>query len=250
MQLPEYRTRAVNTAAEHENRIHSDEVGARYGFRGGLVPGVNIYGNLTVPVVRHFGEDWLRRGWMRVRFREPFYEQEEVVVESSVQPDGSIRADCGKASGEAGIAKAPQPALPAEAALPRVRAEIWSDGVAAPAVLGSYEKTLSDELAQKLGDPLSCYRTFVHPAELLGLANDILVRNFVLPAWIHVASEVQCFEAALVGRKVCVRGNIRETFERKGHQFLLADVAVISESEEWLMHVSHTAIWKPRPVRE
>ena len=30
---------AYNHATESENKIHSDEVARRYGFRGGLVPG-------------------------------------------------------------------------------------------------------------------------------------------------------------------------------------------------------------------
>ena len=39
-----YTITARNPAAESENRIHADDVARRYGFRGGLVPGVIVYG--------------------------------------------------------------------------------------------------------------------------------------------------------------------------------------------------------------
>src|ERR1022692_568496 len=75
-----YRVRARNTAPDSENRIHDDRTAAAYGFRRGLVPGVTVYGYLTVPVIRRFGVDWLERGGMRVRFEQPVYEDEEIVA--------------------------------------------------------------------------------------------------------------------------------------------------------------------------
>src|SRR5258708_25206724 len=91
-ELDSYSAVAVNTDPDHENRIHSDEVAAKFGFRGGLVPGVNVYGYLTVPVLRHYGKQWVESGWIRVRFREPFYEGGEGMV-NSVLPDGGIQID-------------------------------------------------------------------------------------------------------------------------------------------------------------
>src|ERR1039458_3930376 len=75
-----YRVRARNTTPDSENRIHDDQTAAAHGFRAGLVPGVTVYGYLTVPVIDRFGEDWLARGGMRVRFLQPVYAGEEVVV--------------------------------------------------------------------------------------------------------------------------------------------------------------------------
>jgi acyl dehydratase len=87
--LPLYRVRAVNTAPDSENKIHDDRVAAEYGFRGGLVPGVTVYGYMTVPLVE-FAPEWLERGWMKVRFLEPFYHGDEVIVRAEVADDGSI----------------------------------------------------------------------------------------------------------------------------------------------------------------
>src|SRR5438093_611879 len=78
--LPLYRVRARNTSADSENKIHDDTVAASYGFRGGLVPGVTVYGYMTVPIVARFAHDWLERGSMQVKFHQPFYEGEDVSV--------------------------------------------------------------------------------------------------------------------------------------------------------------------------
>src|ERR1051325_9283515 len=75
-----YRVRARNTAPDSENRIHDYRTAARYGFRGGLVPGITVYGYMTVPVVECFGRAWLERGAMQVKFIQPVYEGDEVIV--------------------------------------------------------------------------------------------------------------------------------------------------------------------------
>src|SRR5258708_3774385 len=84
------RVRAVNTAVDSENRIHDDRIAAAYGFRGGLVPGVTVYGYMTLPVLDHFGEEWLDRGAMSVRFKAPGYDGEEVAIEAHATHDGPL----------------------------------------------------------------------------------------------------------------------------------------------------------------
>jgi len=79
--------KAVNTAADSENKIHDDRVAAQFGFRGGLVPGVTVYGYLAEAALRHFGDEWLERGAMDVRFQQPIYHGEEIEV--SVWEDGA-----------------------------------------------------------------------------------------------------------------------------------------------------------------
>ena len=88
--LPLYRVRAVNTAPDSENKIHDDRVAAQYGFRGGLVPGVTVYGYMTAPIVEHAAE-WLEHGSMQVRFLEPFYDGDAVLVRAEIADDGSIQ---------------------------------------------------------------------------------------------------------------------------------------------------------------
>src|SRR5436190_7743506 len=77
-----YRVRARNTSVESENKIHDDATAASFGFRGGLVPGVTVYAYMTVPLVERFGLDWLVRGSMQVKFHQPFYDGDEVIVKA------------------------------------------------------------------------------------------------------------------------------------------------------------------------
>ena len=60
--LPTYEVRAHNYAVDADNKIHSDDVAAQYGFAGGLVPGVGNYAYLTHPVVEALGRAWLEHG--------------------------------------------------------------------------------------------------------------------------------------------------------------------------------------------
>ena len=50
--LGPYRVEAFNTAKESENKIHDDTIARRFGFEGGLVPGVDVYAYMTHLPVR------------------------------------------------------------------------------------------------------------------------------------------------------------------------------------------------------
>src|SRR5204863_4180564 len=103
------RIKAVNTAVDSENKIHDDRVAAQFGFRGGLVPGVTVYGYLAEAARKHFGEEWLERGAMDVRFQQPVYHGEEIKV--ALREDGAraVVEIAGRASGTAWIGGREQP---------------------------------------------------------------------------------------------------------------------------------------------
>lgn len=82
-----YRVRARNTSLDSENKIHDDAVASSYGFRGALVPGIAVYAYMTVPLVERFGLDWIERGSMQVKFHQPFYDAEEVIVKAGVDAE-------------------------------------------------------------------------------------------------------------------------------------------------------------------
>lgn len=46
--LETYRVEAYNTAKLSENKMHDDTVAKRFGFSGGLVPGVDVMGKSVV----------------------------------------------------------------------------------------------------------------------------------------------------------------------------------------------------------
>ena len=50
--LEDVRVVPKNFSEASDNKMHSDDVAARYGFSGGLVPGVAVYAYMTIPVVK------------------------------------------------------------------------------------------------------------------------------------------------------------------------------------------------------
>ena len=66
--LPDAVVVAKNFASESENRMHADDTAPRYGFKGGLVPGVGTFGYMARPIVDALGRDWLERGAMTAKF--------------------------------------------------------------------------------------------------------------------------------------------------------------------------------------
>src|SRR6476469_6589757 len=92
-----YRVAAHNWATESENKIHDDAVASRYGFKGGLVPGVAVWAYMTHPPAARWGRDWLENGGMTATFRSPVYEGETVSVQ--MDDDGKLSL-CNEAGSE------------------------------------------------------------------------------------------------------------------------------------------------------
>ena len=59
------------------------------------------------------------------------------------------------------------------------------------------------------------------------------------------SSEIRNLASAKDGRHLHVRGKIVDAYERKGHEFVVLDVAVM-EGDRPMSRIRHTAIWKPR----
>jgi hypothetical protein len=240
-QLPVYQTRAINTAPDSENKIHDDRVAAQYGFRGGLVPGVTVYGYMTVPIVASAPE-WLEHGTMQVRFLEPFYDGDEVIVKAEEQDDGSIAVVAERpdgtacAKGTAAIkprpASAPSP-FPEAPLPPADQRPVPSQASLTP---GALVPTVTATLDT------------ADPARLLQFSNDLLVRNFQLGPWIHTASEIQNWSAARPGDVISARGRIHDRFDRKGHEFVVLDVMLIANGDRLVQTVRHTAIYRLRAL--
>ena len=228
-----YRVRARNTAPDSENRIHDDRTAALHGFRAGLVPGVTVYGYLTVPVVDRFGEDWLARGGISVRFLQPVYDGDEVVVELSENEVTASKDGTVCATGEVFWPEGAPPslALYPEQPLPAVRPAASVESLAPGRVLGTLHAALPapDEEA------------------LLTLSNHLLMQNVKLGPWLHTASEIRHFSLAREEDRLSVRGRVAERFERKGHRFVVLDILVVANGERPIEHVRHTAIYALRP---
>jgi acyl dehydratase len=240
--------RAVNTASDSENKIHDDSVAAAYGFRGGLVPGVTVYGYMASAVIDHLGREWLNRGAMDVRFQHPVYEGDDVEVAVEPESDGRIRvfiAD--RATATAWIGDHPHPTTIPYAPLARRKAS--RESLMPGTVLGAWTERL--DLAQStISAPLdSSIDGHAHPAVLLALANRIFVENYELGPWIHVSSEVRKFRAVKDGENIQVHAQIADAYEKKGHEFVVLDAVldgVLGGISDPIEYIRHTAIWRPR----
>src|SRR5687768_12940045 len=87
--LPAYRVQACNLSHASENKIHDDDVAQRFGFRGGLVPGVEVYAYMTHLPVARWGLAWLARGTAECRFLKPVYDGKIAVV-SGTEAGGAL----------------------------------------------------------------------------------------------------------------------------------------------------------------
>src|SRR5262249_13312178 len=83
-----YRVEAFNTAKASENKIHDDAVARRFGFGGGLVPGVDVYAYMAHQPVAHWGRAWLERGAAECRFQKPGYDGDIATVTATKNGGG------------------------------------------------------------------------------------------------------------------------------------------------------------------
>ncbi len=255
-----YQVIARNPAGASENRIHADDEARRHGFHGGLVPGVTVYGYASHALLEALGPEWVAAGCTRMRFLSPCYDGDELTV--SVRGDDFSVSACSPETGErtcavgsASISASGRSELgilsrpPAPAPPPEDRPLASADVLAAGRVLGSLrlptDWVIAADYLEALGESAPVYAAegIVHPGLLLQGANRILTANVVLPAWLHVESAIEHYRAVRVGETLEVRARISDAWERKGHRFVILDVAWLVD-EQAVAAAQHTAIWQ------
>ncbi len=257
-----YRVRALNTATASTNKIHDDSVAMRLGFRGGLVPGVDVYAYLCHLPAERWGRTWLERGTMTARFESPVYDGDEVEVTATAGGEGDGVLDltlCDSSGARCAVGRATLPARPPDAPDPGG----WPSGpppaepppasaeslTAGP--LGSIAATFAAERADEYLDdirealPLFRSEQVAHPGWLLRMANSVLVANVRLGPWIHVESEVRFLGAVGDGDRVETRALVTGVRERSGHRFVDLDVLQVVAGRP-AGRIAHTAIYRPR----
>ncbi len=261
----QYQVAAYNTAKESENKIHDDAVAQRFGFTGGLVPGVDIYGYIAHMPVARWGRAWLAHGAAACRFKKPVYDGDTAILTETPGSAGGIAID---------VASRGEPCATAEAWLPDpVPMPGADDGVAPPPVAAD-RRPPADEHSLAVGrllairpfrtdaafgaayvrdlretDPLYVEAGLVHPGLILRLGNWALWHNVVLGPWIHVGSRVQNFSAARIGQELTVFGRVTGNDVRKGHKFVDLDLLVRADGIP-VARIAHTAIYRPRQLDE
>jgi acyl dehydratase len=251
-----YEVVARNFSQAHENKMHSDEVAQRYGFAGALVPGVAVYGHLTHPVVERFGEQWLERSVSSVRFLKPAYDGDRLHLDCETRDSGllvSCRNDAGTLLAELHTDQPgdmPEPVAASVLDGPRKatgRVEITWEAVVENEAFEPWHWQITEDgnaqYAAEVADHLPVYRSCAHPHWLLSTANRALTREYGMPAWIHVGSDIRHRALLKVGDTVEVRAVLMEKWRKKGHEFLRLYVAY-SRGHELTTEIFHTAIFK------
>ncbi len=268
--IAEARIRAHNFAEASENKMHSDETAAKYGFEGGLVPGVGVYAYMTVPVVQALGRAWLERGTMTGKFIKPVYHGEELrvvakpiaadvpTIETSVFNSADVLCAVGEATLPANVGIV-EPGRHPHAPLPskEMRLEATVDALPVGLVLGSLDWVMGlgkadgefgTVFADDVRDPLPVYRgeaAVCHPAHIAARANALLMANVALGPWIHTASRVRHLALPRDGEAVSLRGYVSGTATKRGHEMVDLDLVWSGESGRTLAHIVHGAIVRP-----
>jgi len=264
--LSPHKIRALNNAESSENRIHSDEIALKYGFTGALVSGVNVFGYLTQALVKVYGEDWLSKGIMDVIFIKPAYQDDLLTIrsdEAQTAEELHQRHHLTSAFDKDNrlLAKLeswlPQemPAVSELASLEsgellKPRQEISWDLIQpmqpAPYYIWQPSQADNQERVDAQRDPAALYQGdngYIHPYFLLEACNKALMRQFILPAWIHTGSRLILHRPITLGSAIEVRAVPTEKWERKGHQFIKLYIAMVIE-DVVALEVEHTAIFK------
>jgi acyl dehydratase len=254
-----YQVSAYNTSKQSENKIHDDTVARRFGFSGGLVPGVDVMAYMMHLPVAKWGRDFLEHGLIDARFVRPVYDGEIAEVRGAERDGGlSIEVFSGGQLCANGSASLP-------AAAPSVSLEDYTEVAAVaerkPVNASSYEvgKWLGTRPYTWAGDAATEYladiretdaiyvrENLAHPGMLQKVMNKLLVDNAILGPWIHVGSRMQLLSAARTGDELTARAKVTANYDRKGHRFVELDALVVANGTTPLAHCWHIAIYQPR----
>jgi hypothetical protein len=263
----QHRLKAFNTATASANKIHDDAVASSLGFRGGLVPGVDVFAYLCHLPAARWGRPWLERGTIDATFRSPVYDGDEVVAEAqplAAGPDGTPAMelwldDSGGARCAEGRATLPERSPPApdpsawpSGAVPDDPPPATHEALTARP-FGSLRATFRADRAadylQEVREDLALFgeQRLAHPGWLLRSANFVLASNVALGPWIHTASRVQLLGTVGDGDEVETRAVVTGTQRRSGHHLVDLDVLRVVGGRP-VARTAHTAIFQPRGV--
>jgi hypothetical protein len=257
--LEPYRVQAYNTAKQSENKMHDDTMAKRFGFSGGLVPGVDVMAYMMHLPVKKWGRLFLERGLIEARFIKPVYDGETVNVSGEERDDMlSIEVEsrgqlC--ATGTASLpASAPSLSISdfTEIAAVTERRPVSAASYELGKWLGTVPRAWAGEAAKEYltdvreRDPIYARDGLGHPGLLQRVMNKVLVDNAILGPWIHVGSRMQLLSAAKRGDELTARARVTGNYEKKGHRFVELDALVVANGHTPLAHCQHIAIYQPR----
>ena len=257
--LEAYRVQAYNTAKQSENKMHDDAVARKFGFSGGLVPGVDVFAYMVHLPVKKWGRAFLERGLIEARFVKPVYDGEMTDITGEVS-DGMLSIEVESrgefcATGSAWLpASAPSFSIADynEIAAVTNRKPVNASSYQLDNWLGTLPRTWAGGAATEYltdireTDPIYAAEGLGHPGLLQRVMNKVLVDNAILGPWIHVGSRMQLLSPAQRGDELTARAKVAGNYEKKGHRFVELDALVVANGKTPLAHCHHIAIYQPR----
>jgi acyl dehydratase len=259
MTIAPYRVQAYNTAKQSENKMHDDTVAKRFGFSGGLVPGVDVMAYMMHQPVAKWGRAFLERGLIDARFLKPVYDGE--MAELAADESNGVLSIQVQSRGElcaTGTASLPDSAPDVsiadyrEVAAVAERHPVNAASYEVGKWLGTTPRDWPVEAAARYladireADPIYAREGLGHPGLLQRVMNRALVDNAILGPWIHVGSRMQLLSAAKAGDVITARAKVIGNYDKKGHRFVELDALVVANGKTPLAHCHHIAIYQPR----
>jgi len=257
--LEAYRLQAYNTAKQSENKMHDDTVAKRFGFSGGLVPGVDVMAYMMHMPVARWGRAFLEHGLIDARFHKPVYDGEATEVTAD-ENNGVLSIEVRSrgdlcAAGSASLpATAPSFALSDYREVPAVaeRKPVNATSYEVGKWLGTTPRRWAGEDARgyladiRETDPIFAREGLGHPGLIQKVMNRVLVDNAILGPWIHVGSKMQLLSAAKTGDEITARAKVTANYDKKGHRFVEVDALAVANGTTPIAHCWHIAIYQPR----
>lgn len=257
--LETWRLQAYNTAKQSENKMHDDTVAKKFGFSGGLVPGVDVMAYMMHMPVARWGRAFLEHGLIDARFHKPVYDGEATEV-TATENNGVLdievrsRGDLCAAGSASLPASAPSFSLADYREVPAVaeRKPVNATSYEVGKWLGTQPRRWAGEAASEyLADiretePIFAREGLGHPGLIQKVMNRVLVDNAVLGPWIHVGSKMQLLSAAKIGDEITARAKVTANYDKKGHRFVEVDALAVANNTTPIAHCWHIAIYQPR----
>jgi acyl dehydratase len=254
-----YRVVAYNTSKQSENKIHDDAVARKFGFSGGLVPGVDVMAYMMHLPVAKWGRAFLERGLIEARFVKPVYDGETAEL-SGEEENGALLIEVQSRGGLCATGSASLPGSAPTISLADFtevtavadRMPVNPSSYAVGKWLGTQPRIWAGDAAREYltdireSDPVYARENLGHPGLLQRVMNKVLVDNAILGPWIHVGSRMQLLSAASTGDELTARAKVTGNYDKKGHRFVELDALVVANGKTPLARCQHIAIYQPR----
>lgn len=282
-ELPAVQVAAVNTAVGAG--IHDDAEAAKYGYRGGLVPGSALCGYISRVLSLYFGAAWLSSGTLAVSFAKPVYDGEGTTCRAVVTEhnDHAIEFDVWAENQEGtrcaqGRATFPlidslePPPSPSYIVDPTELTNIppWPQGQLPLGVPFTPQRIhidagVNQEYLDRVGETSPLFERLAHPSLFISQSTRMRVPKPKRPEnesadgdaertprrksspGIHVGSVITNFHPAPVGKVYTLYGTYIDSFSRKDKDFGVSEITVCDESGKAVLQIRNTFIFRLPP---